>query len=166
MKTVYALLIAALFTTAACGKKKDEAAKTDPPKTDPATKPTEPAKPDPATPDPAKPDPAKPAEPAAGGSMSVDEAGNKMGALMEKVGAAIKDAGGDCAKMGAALKPLSGEMQAMMKAGEEFDKDEAKKKEFDTKYGDKMMKQMEGWLPAVDKCKDNADVKAFFMALG
>lgn len=160
MKTLYCLLIAALFTAAAC-KKKDEAKK-DPPKTDPAAKPADPAKPDPAKPA----DPPKPADPAAGGTMTVDEAGAKMTAMMDKVGAAVKDAGGDCAKMGTNLKALTDEMKATMKAGEEFDKDEAKKKEFETKYGDKLMKQMGEWTPALEKCKDNADVKAFFGSMG
>ena len=168
MKTFSALLIAALFTTAACSKKKDEA-KMDPAKTEPAAKGTDPAK-DPATPDPAKADPAKAdpgtATPPAGGTMTVDEAGAKATAMMDKVGGAVTSANGDCAKMGTNLKALTAEVKATMDAGKDFDKDAAKKKEFDDKYGAKMMKQMEGWLPAVDKCKDNADVKAFFESMG
>jgi hypothetical protein len=174
MKTLYVLLIAALFTTAACGKKKDEAKK-EPAKTDPAAKPTEPAKTDPAMPDPAKADPAKAdpakadpakADPAPAGAMTVDEAGAKLTALMDKVGTAVTSAGTDCAKMGANLKTLTEEVKATMKAGESIDKDPAKKKEFDTKYGEKLMKGMEKWMPGVDKCKDNAEVKAFFTAMG
>jgi hypothetical protein len=165
MKTFYALLIAALFTTAAC-KKKDEAGKADPAKTDTAAKTTDTAKTDTAgTPDPAKADPAK-ADTAAGGGMSVDEAGAKITALMEKVGNAVTGANGDCAKMGANLKPLTDEVKALMEQGKSIDKDPAKKKDFDTKYGDKVMKQMEGWMPAVEKCKDNAEVKAFFTSMG
>lgn len=163
MKTFYALLIAALFTTAAC-KKKDEAAKTEPAKTDPAAKTTD-MKTDTATPDPAKADTAK-TDTAAGGGMTVDEAGAKITALMEKVGTAVTSASGDCAKMGANLKPLTGEVKTLMEQGKSIDNDPAKKKEFDTKYGDKMMKQMEGWMPAVEKCKDNAEVKAFFTSMG
>jgi flagellin-like hook-associated protein FlgL len=164
MKTFYALLIAALFTTAAC-KKKDEAAKTEPAKTDTAAKTTDTAKTDTATPDPAKADTAK-ADTAAGGGMTVDEAGTKITALMEKVGTAVTSASGDCAKMGANLKPLTGEVKALMEQGKSIDSDPAKKKEFDTKYGDKMMKQMEGWMPAAQKCQDNAEVKAFFSSMG
>ena len=160
MKTFYALLIAALFTTAAC-KKKDEAPKADPAKTDPAAKTTDTT----ATPDPAKADTAK-TDTAAGGGMSVDEAGAKITALMDKVGTAVTSANGDCAKMGANLKPLTDEVKALMEQGKSIDKDPAKKKDFDTKYGDKVMKQMEGWMPAVEKCKDNAEVKAFFTSMG
>ena len=161
MKTVYALLIAALFTTAACGKKKEEGAKMDP--KDPAAKTTDTPKADPAT-----PDPAKPADPAmAGGStMTVDEAGTKITAMMDKVGAAVTGAGGDCAKMGTSLKALTPEVKSLMEAGKNFDKDEAKKKEFETKYGEKLMKSMGGWMPAAEKCKDNAEVKAFFESMG
>jgi hypothetical protein len=159
MKTFYALLIAALFTTA-CAKKKDEAAKTDP-----ATKPTEAAKVDPATATPATPDPAK-AEPAAAGGMTVDEAGTKVIAMMDKVASAVTGAGGDCAKMGTNLKALTAEVKAMVESGKDIDKDPAKKKEFDEKYGPKLMKQMGEWTPAVEKCKDNADVKAFFESMG
>jgi flagellin-like hook-associated protein FlgL len=165
MKTFYALLIAALFTTAAC-KKKDETGKTEPGKTDTAAKTTDTAKTDTAwTPDPAKAGMAK-ADTAAGGGMTVDEAGAKITALMEKVGTAVTSANGDCAKMGASLKPLTDEVKALMEQGKSIDKDPAKKKEFDTKYGDKVMKQMEGWMPAVEKCKDNAEVKAFFTSMG
>lgn len=157
MKIFSALLIAALFTTAAC-KKKDEAAKVDPAKADMAAKTTDTPKGDMAAPDPAKA--------AAGGSMSVDEAGTKMTALMDKVGAAVTGAGGDCAKMGASLKGLTGEMKTLMESGKSIDSDPAKKKEFETKYGEKMMKQMEGWGPAIEKCKDDAEVKAFFTSMG
>ena len=166
MKTFYALLIAALFTTGACSKKK-EGGTAEPAKTDPAAKPAEAAKVDPATPDPAKPEPAKaePAKPVAG-EMTVDEAGAKATAMMEKVGATVTGAGGDCAKMGTGLKALTDEVKAMMESGKNIDADPAKKKEFDEKYGSKMMKQMEGWLPAIEKCKDNAEVKAFFESMG
>jgi hypothetical protein len=165
MKTFYALLIVALFTTAAC-KKKDEAAKTGDMKTDPAAKTTDTAKTDTAaTPDPAKADMAK-TDTAAGGGMSVDEAGAKMTALMEKVGTAVTSANGDCAKMGANLKPLTGEVKTLVEQSKSIEKDPAKQKELETKYGDKVKKQMESWGPAAQKCQDNAEVKAFFDSMG
>jgi hypothetical protein len=98
--------------------------------------------------------------------MTVDEAGAKMTTLMDKVGTAVTSAKGDCAKMGANLKTLTEEVKTTMSAGEAIDKDPAKKKEFDTKYGQKLMKNMEGWMKDVEKCKDNAEVKAFFEAMG
>ncbi|HSK01481.1 MAG TPA: hypothetical protein VK932_09580 [Kofleriaceae bacterium] len=157
MKTFSALLLAALLATTAC-KKKEEAKTGEPAKT---TEPTtgEPAKTEPTTPEPPK------AEPAAGGKMTVDEAGAKATAMMDKVGVAITSAGTDCAKMGANLKELTAEVKTTMESGKHIDEDPAMKKEFEEKYGSKMMKQMEGWGPALEKCKDDAEVKAFFTAM-
>lgn len=172
MKTIYALLIAALFTTAPACKKKDEAAKTDPAakagepaKTDPANKAADPA----ATPDPAKTaEPAK-TEPAAagggGGGMSVDEAGTKANAIVDKMVKAIADGGEDCAKIGSNLAAMQGDVKAMSEGSKEFDKDPAKKKAFDDKYGKGLESKMSPVVPKLQKCADNADVKAFFAAL-
>jgi hypothetical protein len=161
MKTLYALLIAALFTIAACGKKQDEAAKTDPAK-DPAMQPTEPPKADPATPNPAAAPPTT--APAAAGAMTVDEAGTKALALLAKINTAVTSAGGDCAKMGANLKLLTDEAKAMKAAEKVFLSDPAKKKEFEAKYGEKVNNQT-GFAAFVVKCTDDAEVNAFFSSL-
>jgi hypothetical protein len=176
MKLLYALLTAALFTTAACGKKKDEPAKTDPAakttdpaKTDPAK--TAPATPDPAKADPAKADPAK-AEPAKtepaktdtgkpGSAYTVDEAGAHSLALGDKIAKAIEDAGGDCAKMAANLKVLTDEVKAASALEKDFNKDAAKKAEFDKKYEPQLEAKMAEPVKKLQKCMSNPDVKAF-----
>jgi hypothetical protein len=156
MKTFSALLLAALLATTAC-KKKEETGATDPAKTTEPAKTAEPTTP--TTPEPAK------ADPAAGGKMTVDEAGAKLTAVMDKVGTAITSAGTDCAKMGANLKELTAEVKATMESGKHIDADPAMKTEFEEKYGAKAMKQMESWMPNVEKCKDNAEVQGFFAAM-
>jgi hypothetical protein len=141
MKTLHAVLIAALFISAACGSKKDEP-RQDPPKTDPTT------------PAPAKADPAA-------GVVTVDEAGTRLTALMEKIGAAVTSAGGDCAKMGASLRLLIPAARATKSINEAIEKDRAKNEEFYDRYGDKLLEDLGKWLPAVEKCSANEDVKAF-----
>jgi len=169
MKTFYALLIAALFTTAACNKKKDET-KTEPVKTDPAAKPAEPAAPDPAAkpteppPPPAEPPKAEPvkAEPP---PVTVEDAGAKLNALVDKVVKATKDAGADCAKLGTALKPLVEDAKVVSANDKELEKDAAKKKEFETKFEKAAEAKTKAPMKQVEKCMTNADVKAFVEAL-
>lgn len=165
MKTFYAVLISVVFAAAACGKGKKEE-----PKVEPETKPTEPAKADPAAPAPTPtPDPAAAAPetpPAGGATMSVDEAGAKATAFFDKMAKAVEDSGGDCAKMATNLKPLEGEAKEMASASKTFDADAAKKKEFDEKFGTKIMEKFTTLGPKLTKCQDNAEVKAFFTNLG
>jgi tRNA U54 and U55 pseudouridine synthase Pus10 len=158
MKTFYALLIAALFTTAAC-KKKDEA-KTEPANTDPAAKTTEP----PATPEPVKAEP-PPAEPAAP-AVTVDEAGAKVNEFTDKLVQASKDAGADCAKLGTALKALTEDAKAVAAQEKEIEKDAAKKNEFETKFGKAAEAKVKDPMTKIEKCMTNADVKAFIEVLG
>jgi hypothetical protein len=170
MKTFYALLIAALFTTAAC-KKKDEAAKTDPAK-DTAAKTAEPSKADPTTPaTPTTPDPTK-AEPAKGDTgtagaatgtpnVTVDQAGAKAMELTDKVVKVSADAGDDCAKFGAGLKGLTEDAKAMVANDRELAKDPAKKQEYQTKYEKPAQAKLEPLMQKIEKCMTNADVKAF-----
>jgi hypothetical protein len=176
MKTLCALLIAALFTTAACKGK--DAAKTEPAKTDPAAKPTEPPKADPATPDPAKADPAK-ADPAkveppkteppktepAAAPVTVEQAGAKLNDLVDKVVKATTDAGNDCAKLGTALKALIEDAKVVSAQDKEIEKDPAKQKEFEAKYEKAADAKTKAPMKKVEKCMTNADVKAFTDAL-
>ena len=166
MKLFYALLIAAVFTATACGKKKDDA------KTDPAPKTTEPAKADPAMADPAKPDPAKAdpakaepakAEPAGkkGSEYTVDEAGAMALALTEKMAKAVDGGGADCAKIGENLKALTDEVKAAAVLEKDFEKDAAKKQEFAKKFDPQIEAKMKDAMPKLEKCMTNADVKAF-----
>lgn len=166
MKTFYALLIAALFTTAACTKK-DEAAKTDPAK-DTTAKTAEPAKADPTTPTtPATPttaDTAK-AEPAQGNTgtsnVTVDQAGAKAMELTDKVVKVSTDAGDDCAKFGTGLKGLTEDAKVMVANDRELAKDPAKKQEYQTKYEKPAQAKLEPLMQKIEKCMTNADVKAF-----
>jgi hypothetical protein len=174
MKTFYALLIAALFTTAACGKKKDEAAKTDPAKTEPAAKGTDPAKTEPAKTEPAMTEPAKtePAktEPAktepAMAAVTVESAGAKAMEFADKIAKVSTDAGDDCAKLGAGLKGLIEDAKVVVAQEKEIEKDAAKKKEFETKFEKKAEEKIKAPMKKVEKCMTNADVKAFIETLG
>lgn len=154
MKTFYALLIAALFTTAACGKKKDEGTKADP-----AAKPTEPAQADPAKADPATPEPPK-AEPAAGG-MTVDQAGEAATAYADKLAKAAADAGDDCEKLGAGLKGLNEDTKSMAAMQQEFEKNAENKKAFEDKFQTQLNEKLKEPMGKIEKCIENADVKAF-----
>jgi len=168
MKIFYALLIAALFTTAAC-KKKDEAAKE--PAKEPAAKPAEPPKAEPPpTPEPPKAEPAKteptPTEPPKAPEVTVADAGAKANALTDdKLVAAAKDAKDDCAKLGTALKGLTEEMKTAMAAEKEIEKDAAKKKEYEEKFEKPAQAKLKDVMKKLDKCKANADVKAFNEAM-
>jgi hypothetical protein len=146
MKLLYALLTAALFTTAACGKKKDE-----PAKTEPAAKTTEPAKTEPAKTEPGKP----------GSAYTVDEAGAVTLPLSDKIAKAIEDGGTDCAKMGTNLKGLTEEVKAHAVLEKDFNKDAAKKAEFDKKYGPQLEAKLKEPVKKLQSCMSNADVKAF-----
>lgn len=171
MKTFYALLIAALFSTAACSKKKDEPAKTDPAKTDPAMKPTDPPKTDTTAPDPAKADPTKTAEPpktdtaAPAGAMSVDDAGKLANDFADKITKVTTDAGNDCAKLGAGLKGLTEDAKKASAAEKEFEKSADNKKAFKDKYQGEIDKKMKEPMGKIEKCMTNADVKAFIDTL-
>ena len=168
MKIFYALLIAALFTTAACGKKKDNAAKTEPAKTEPAAKPAEPAKTEPSPTEPAKVEPAK-VEPAktepAAGALTVDQVGAKANELTDKLAKAATDAGDDCAKLGTGLKALTDEAKAYAAMEKEIEKDAEKKKEFEAKFEKQAEEKMKAPMKKVEKCMKNADVKAFIDAI-
>lgn len=166
MKTFYALLIAALFSTAACSKKKDEPAKTDPAKTDPAMKPTDPPKTDTTAPDPAKTaEPPKTDTTAPAGAMSVDDAGKLANDFADKITKVTTDAGADCAKLGAGLKGLTEDAKKASAAEKEFEKNPDNKKAFKDKYQGEIDKKMTEPMGKIEKCMTNADVKAFIDTL-
>lgn len=176
MKTVYALLIAALFTTAACKGKEQPA------KVNPAAKSGEPAKPEaakvdpaasaePTTPEPkAEPTAAAAGEPAApasaGSKLTVDEAGTKALALADKFAKVIAGAGEDCTKVGAGLKSLTAEIKESVALEQDFVKDEAKQREFSTKYEAQVTEKMKGTFPVIQKCMENPDVKGVLQLMG
>jgi hypothetical protein len=165
MKTFYALLIAALFTTAACSKKKDEPAKTDPAKTDPAMKPTDPPKTDTMAPDPAKTAEPPKTDPAPAGALSVDDAGKMANDFADKITKVTTDAGNDCAKLGAGLKGLTEDAKKAAAAEKEFEKSADNKKAFKDKYQTEIDKKMKEPMGKIEKCMTNADVKAFIDTL-
>ncbi|HWO25586.1 MAG TPA: hypothetical protein VNO30_42895 [Kofleriaceae bacterium] len=164
MKPFYALLIAALLATAACGKKKEQAAKTDP-KADPAAKTAEPAKEAPGTPampDPAKGEPAK----AASGAVTVDQAGAKANEVTDKVVKASADAGDDCSKFGTGLKALMEDAKAMVASDRELAKDPEKKQEYEAKYVRPAQAKLGSLMEKLEKCNGNPDVKRFLDLVG
>ena len=164
MRTFHALLIAALLTTAACGKKKEQAAKTDP-KADPAAKAAEPAKEAPgapAMPDPAKGEPAK-AEP---GAVTVDQAGAKANEVTDKVVKASTDAGDDCSKFGTGLKALMEDAKAMVANDREISKDPEKKQEYEAKYVRPAQAKLGPLMAKLEQCNGNPDVKRFLELVG
>jgi hypothetical protein len=163
MKIFYALLIAALFTVA-CNKKKDDPAKAAPAKTDPAAKPTEAPKAEPATPDPAKAEPDK-AEPAAAAAGDVDQAVARALEFSDKLAKVVTEAGEDCAKIGAALKGIQAEAKTVASAEKALAGDPEKKKAYDEKYQKPAEEKLKGPMKQVERCMENADVKAFIEAL-
>jgi hypothetical protein len=161
MKTFHALLIAALFTTAAC-KKKDEAGKTAPAK-DPAAKTADPAPAPTPTPTTA---PALPAEPGkadpAGAGVTVDQAGAQAMELTDKIVKASSDAGDDCGKFGTRLKAMTEEVKVMAANDKELAKDPAKRQEYQTRYEQPALAKLQPLMQKLEKCMEtNADVKAF-----
>lgn len=165
MKTFYALLIAALFTTAACKKDKD-AAKTEPAKTEPAAKTADPAKTEPApTPEPAKTEPAKTEPAPAAGAVTVDAVGAQALALAEKMGKVADDAGDSCEKLGTGLKGLTEDAKTIAKHEKELEKTPEAKKEFAAKYEKPAVEKMGASMKKIEKCMENADVKAFIEAI-
>ena len=165
MKIFHALLIAALFTTAAC-KKKDEAGKTAPAK-DPAAKTADPTTPTTPTPPtapalPAEPGKADPAGAGAGAGVTVDQAGAKAMEVTDKVIKASTDAGEDCGKFGTSLKALTEEVKVMAANDKELAKDPAKRQEYQTKYERPAQAKLQPIMAKLEKCMaTNADVKAF-----
>ena len=162
MKTFYALLIATLFTTVACGNKKDEPAKTnEPAKTDPAAKTAEPPKAEPPAPEPPKAEPPK-AEPSA---AEVDQMGATSLAFADKLAKVGTDAGNDCAKLGAGLKTMVDEVKKNAELEKEFRKNAENKKEFEDKYQAQLDAKVKDVQKKIEKCEKNADVKAFLEAI-
>ena len=97
-----------------------------------------------------------PAAPAGAMNMSVDQACDKVVAMMGDMGKAVEGAGEDCNKMGDALQ-------------KEQDKDPAKKKEFDEKCKSKLepaMEKMGPMMAGAAKCGDNEKVKAAMSSMG
>jgi hypothetical protein len=176
MKTIATLLFASVVSLSACKKAEDKAAEpaakpTEAVKAPEAAKPPETAKPpEAAAPEAAKPPEAKAAEPTtaaavAGAAMSVDEAGAMAIAITTKLSDAVTSAGTDCAKMGSNLSALQGDLKNMLDAAQGFDKDKAKKKEFEAKFGKQLEESMGKMVGGIGKCKDNADIKAFFKSM-
>lgn len=116
----------------------------------------------------------KPAEgggaaPAGAMNMSVDQACDKVVAMMGDMGKAVEGAGEDCNKMGDALQKWADDNKAFMAWAKEQDKDPAKKKEFDEKCKAKLepaMEKMGPMMAGAAKCGDNEKVKAAMASMG
>lgn len=106
-----------------------------------------------------------------GGAMnlSVDQACDKVVAMMGDMGKAVEGAGEDCNKMGDALQKWADDNKAFMAWAKEQDKDPAKKKEFDEKCKAKLepaMEKMGPMMAGAAKCGDNEKVKAAMASMG
>jgi hypothetical protein len=102
-------------------------------------------------------------------NMTVDQACDKVVAMMDDMGKAVSAAGEDCNKMGDALEKWAADNKAFIDWGKEQDKDPAKKKEFDDKCKSKMegaMEKMGPMMGGLMKCGDNAKVKAAMESMG
>lgn len=102
-------------------------------------------------------------------NMSVDEACDKVVAMMGDMGKAVEGAGEDCNKMGDALQKWADDNKAFMAWAKEQDKDPAKKKEFDDKCKAKLepaMEKMGPMMAGAAKCGDNEKVKAAMASMG
>jgi hypothetical protein len=109
------------------------------------------------------------AAPAGAMNMSVDEACDKVVAMMGDMGKAVEGAGEDCNKMGDALQKWADDNKAFMAWAKEQDKDPAKKKEFDDKCKAKLepaMEKMGPMMAGAAKCGDNEKVKAAMASMG
>ncbi|MEZ4368605.1 MAG: hypothetical protein R2939_20340 [Kofleriaceae bacterium] len=104
--------------------------------------------------------PAMPEMPASGKDMTVDQAAAIQMAFSAKLSAAAAAGAGDCAKTAAALEPVVAEFKTFAKVGEEFDADEAKKKELDEKHGAHIEASMNAFVTALGPCKDDPAVGA------
>ncbi|HSD88692.1 MAG TPA: hypothetical protein VLB44_14285, partial [Kofleriaceae bacterium] len=107
--------------------------------------------------------PATPAAPAGAMNMSVDQACDKVVAMMGDMGKAVEGAGEDCNKMGDSLQKWADDNKAFMAWAKEQDKDEKKKKEFEDKCKPKLegaMEKMGPLLAGAMKCGENPKVKA------
>jgi hypothetical protein len=146
----------------AAGCKKDE--KSDAPAADPAAKPDPSAAGTPTAPtgDQAAPTPAADPAPAAPMGGSVDELGAKTITMMEAMAKAAAANKGDCDKQAAALQTIVDSNKDLMAAGKAADKDPAKKKEFEDKFGDKGMAIMGGMMGDLAACQDNENLKKVF----
>lgn len=106
---------------------------------------------------------------ATGANMSVDQACDKVVAMMGQMGAAVETAGEDCDKMGTQLQKWADDNKAFMAWAKEQDKDPAKKKEFDEKCKGKLepaMEKMGPMMAGAAKCAENAKVKAAMESMG
>jgi hypothetical protein len=102
-------------------------------------------------------------------NMSVDQACDKVVAMMGDMGKAVEGAGEDCNKMGDALQKWADDNKAFMAWAKEQDKDPAKKKEFDEKCKAKLepaMEKMGPMMAGAAKCGDNEKVKAAMASMG
>ena len=109
------------------------------------------------------------AAPAGAMNMSVDQACDKVVAMMGDMGKAVQESGEDCNKMGDALQKWADDNKAFMAWGKEQDKDPAKKKEFDEKCKSKLepvMEKMGPMMAGAAKCAENAKVKAAMESMG
>lgn len=142
----------------AAGCKKDE-------KSEPAAPA---AKPDPSAAAPAPtagqpaPAPAADPAPAAAAGGSVDELGAKTITMMEAMAKAASENKGDCDKQAAALQKVVDDNKDLMAAGKAADKDPAKKKELEEKFGEKGMAIMGGMMGDLADCQDNENLKKVF----
>jgi hypothetical protein len=96
-------------------------------------------------------------------SMTVDQACDKVVAMMGDMGKAVEGAGEDCNKMGDSLQKWADDNKAFMAWAKEQDKDEKKKKEFEDKCKPKLegaMEKMGPLLAGAMKCGENPKVKA------
>lgn len=165
MKTVHALLIAALFTATGCKEqesvKPGPAAKTGDPVT-PTPTPTQPEVKAEVTP---LPTPAEPpsAAPTPGGS--IDAAGARALDIADRFARTVADAGDDCEKVGVGLKALSVDLQAAATEQAEMLKDEHKRNEFSRKFQTPLNAKLKPALAVIQKCAQNPEVKGVFEML-
>ncbi|MBA3542804.1 MAG: hypothetical protein H0T79_24515 [Deltaproteobacteria bacterium] len=155
MKTLATILFSLTMLTTACKKKTEGVVETK----DPMAKPADPVVVNPAT------MPGQLVGATNTMTMSVDDLGKQTVTVFGKISEAVKVGSGDCAKILTGLQPLKVELDAIVKAGKEMEKDPAKQKEFDDKYGKQVNELMGPTMTGVASCKDDAAVKAFFAGL-
>lgn len=109
----------------------------------------------------------KPADPpAAPAAMtgSVEEMAAKAVTMMETLAKAAVDNKGDCDKQAAAMQKVMDDNKALIAAGKEFDKDPAKKKQFDEMMENKAPEVMGPMMEALAPCGEHEGMKKVFEA--
>ena len=90
----------------------------------------------------------------------------KAVAMMDELGKIADADKGNCDKAATDMKAVVDKNKDLIAAGKSFDKDPAKKKWFEEKYGAKMLASASKMMPLMEKCQKNENLKKVFESMG